>query len=88
MMMHTRISNAATLFVLAFALIASPALAKEHENPGNGNGNGGGRDVHNGGGRDVRGAPAPIIGGAASLPVLAVGYGVYWLVKRRRKPNV
>ncbi len=66
-------------FVLAFALIASPALAKEHENPGNGNGNGGGRDV--------RGAPAPIIGGAASLPVLAVGYGVYWLVKRRRKVN-
>jgi hypothetical protein len=66
-------------FVLAFALIASPALAKEHENPGNGNGNGGGRGVH--------GAPAPIIGGAASLPVLAVGYGVYWLVKRRRKVN-
>ena len=65
-------------FVLAFALIASPALAKEHENPGNGNGNGGGRDV--------RGAPGPIAG--AGLPVLAIGYGVYWLVKRRRKPNV
>ena len=65
-------------FVLAFALIASPALAKEHENPGNGNGNGGGRDVH--------GAPGPIAG--AGLPVLAIGYGVYWLVKRRRKPNV
>ena len=64
-------------FVLAFALIASPALAKEHENPGNGNGNGGGRDVH--------GAPGPIAG--AGLPVLAIGYGVYWLVKRRRKAN-
>ncbi len=35
---------------------------------------------HNGG---VHGAPAPIAG--ASLPVLAVGYGVYWLIRRRRK---
>jgi hypothetical protein len=69
-------------FVLAFALIASPALAKEHENPGNGNGNGGGRD-HKGG--DVHGTPGPIAG--AGLPVLAIGYGVYWLVKRRRKVN-
>jgi hypothetical protein len=31
----------------------------------------------------VRGAPAPLAG--AGLPVLAVGYGVYWLVKRRRR---
>ena len=31
----------------------------------------------------VRGAPGPIAG--AGLPVLAVGYGVYWLIKRRRK---
>ena len=31
------------------------------------------------------GAPGPIVG--AGLPVLAIGYGVYWLVKRRRKPN-
>ena len=29
------------------------------------------------------GAPGPIAG--AGLPVLAIGYGVYWLVKRRRK---
>src|SRR5215475_5477864 len=27
------------------------------------------------------GAPAPVAG--ASLPVLAVGFGVYWLVRRR-----
>lgn len=58
-------------------LFVSPALAKEHENPGNGNGSGGGQDV--------RGAPAPLIGGAASLPVLAIGYGVYWLVQRRKR---
>ena len=34
-------------------------------------------------GHGVRGAPGPIAG--AGLPVLAVGYGVYWLIRRRRK---
>ena len=29
-----------------------------------------------------RGVPGPIVG--AGLPVLALGYGVYWLVRRRR----
>jgi hypothetical protein len=33
----------------------------------------------------VHGAPGPIAG--AGLPILAVGYGVYWLVRRRRKPQ-
>lgn len=28
------------------------------------------------------GAPLPLIG--ASIPGLAIGYGVYWLIKRRR----
>jgi hypothetical protein len=32
-----------------------------------------------------KGAPGPIAG--ASLPVLAVGFGVYWLIRRRRKPE-
>jgi len=32
----------------------------------------------------LRGAPGPIAG--AGLPILAVGYGVYWFV-RRRKPR-
>jgi MYXO-CTERM domain-containing protein len=30
-------------------------------------------------------APGPVAG--ASLPVLAVGFGVYWLVRRRRKSS-
>ena len=30
----------------------------------------------------LRGVPGPIVG--AGLPFLAIGYGVYWLVKRRR----
>jgi hypothetical protein len=33
--------------------------------------------------KKVHPAPAPIAG--AGLPFLAVGYGVYWLVKRRRR---
>jgi len=39
-------------------------------------------DYKNGG---IHGAPGPIAG--AGLPFLAVGYGVYWLVKRRRKAD-
>ena len=30
----------------------------------------------------ISGAPGPIAG--AGLPILAVGYGVYWLIRRRR----
>jgi hypothetical protein len=40
----------------------------------NGNGNG-----------NAHGAPGPIAG--AGLPILAVGYGVYWLIRRRRKSD-
>jgi hypothetical protein len=62
---------------LAFTLmtVAPPALAC------NDNGNCVNAPGHN---KDnVSGVPGPIAG--AGLPVLAIGYGVYWLVKRRRK---
>lgn len=56
------------------AFLLSPALA--HEDQGN----------HYGwfkAGHKYSGAPGPIAG--AGLPILAIGYGVYWLVKRRRR---
>jgi hypothetical protein len=46
----------------------------------NGNGN-----CENAPGHNKVGAPGPIVG--AGLPALAIGYGVYWLAKRRRKKN-
>ncbi|MGY3605637.1 hypothetical protein [Bradyrhizobium sp. Leo121] len=50
----------------------------------------GGGNCDNAPGRDppgqrVGGAPGPIAG--AGLPILAVGYGVYWLIRRRRKQD-
>jgi hypothetical protein len=67
-----------TLSAAAFvAVIASPGLAC---NGGGNCENAPGQLNKNG----VHGAPGPIVG-AAGLPVLAVGYGVYWLVRRRRK---
>ena len=59
--------------VLTFAL-TPPALAC----------NGGGNcENAPGQNKSVHGAPGPIAG--AGLPIIAIGYGVYWLVKRRRK---
>lgn len=58
------------------AALCSPALCQDNQGP-NGNYQG-----WNGGGGH-HGVPGPILG--AGLPVIAVGYGVYWLICRRRK---
>jgi hypothetical protein len=77
---------AATLFALAGAMVfGTPNLAnaQSQQNGNNGNhGNGNNGNGNNGNG-NIRGTPGPIAG--AGLPFLAVGYGVYWLIKRRRK---
>jgi len=58
--------------ILASAILISPTFG--HDNHG----------WHdNDHGHNFHGAPGPIAG--AGLPFLAVGYGVYWLVRRRRK---
>ena len=70
---------------LASAILAAlglPVLA----DPGNGNKNGWSNpnNPHYDGG-SVHGAPGPIAG--AGLPILAVGYGAYWLVRRYRRKS-
>ena len=57
--------------------VLSPALANPGGIPDGGVGQG------NGNGNHVHGAPGPVAG--AGLPFAIVGYGVYWLVRRRRK---
>ena len=60
---------------LGSALMLAPVSASAC----NGNGN-----CENAPGQNrFHGAPGPVVG--AGLPVLAIGYGVYWLVKRRRR---
>jgi hypothetical protein len=65
--------------VALLMLVLSPALADPGgiPNGGVGNGNGNGNEKH------AQGAPGPLVGGIPAL-VIGVGYGAYWLVRRRR----
>ena len=65
--------------VLLLALSSVPALAQ-----GGQNGQGQNNDDQGRGGQ-TRGAPGPIMG--ASVPVLLVAGGVYWLVRRRKRAS-
>jgi hypothetical protein len=65
------------------AALCVPALAGNQNGQG-GNGQGGNGQGGNGQG-GVHGAPGPIAG--AGLPILAVGYGAYWLVRRYRRKS-
>ena len=76
----TRERQAMRRLVVTSAVLAAlclPALA----DPGNGNENG--RDNPNN--PHYRGAPGPIAG--AGLPIIAVGCGAYWLVRRYRRKS-
>jgi hypothetical protein len=70
----------------------SPVLARDIDNngwPGDGQGGQGGPSGngqgcgHGRGAGGSYGAPAPVLGGG--FPILVVGYGVYWVIRRRKK---
>ena len=91
--------QAIRISLFALAIISLPALMlqsayAQRGGPGGGfggpgggfggpGGPGGGRGGPGGGPGGHYGAPGPIVG--AGLPAFVVGYGVYWLVRRRRK---
>ena len=61
-----------TLLVIPMALLLALGVIPALAKSDNGNGNG-----------QVKGAPGPLAG--AGLPVLLVGGGIYWIVRRRKK---
>jgi hypothetical protein len=68
--------------LLSSALVAAlcvPALAQNGNGPPGQNGNSPGQN------NNVQGTPGPIAGaGLTSIAVVLGGFGIYWLVSRRR----
>jgi hypothetical protein len=63
---------------VVLAALCVPALAQNQ-----GGNSQGGNNNNQGGNGGAHGVPGPLVG--AGLPFFAVGYGVYWIVRRRRK---
>jgi hypothetical protein len=68
-------------FIIAAAILSGTgmsALAQNNQDPNNNNQGGGNHPA----------APGPLVGaGPVGWVIGGVGYGVYWLVRRRRKAN-
>jgi hypothetical protein len=72
--------NMKQLIIAAAILSATSMSAWAQNNQGQNNNNQGGGNYH--------GAPGPLVGaGPVGWVIGGVGYGVYWLVRRRRKAN-
>jgi hypothetical protein len=67
---------AVLMTVVALPALSMGAIAKDHDHDR------GDRNHDRGDRGHYSGVPGPIAG--AGLPILAVAYGVYWLVRRRR----
>jgi len=63
------------LFISLALLLALSVPALGQNQGGNGGGNGGGG----------RGAAGPLVG--AGLPVLLIGGGIYWIVRRKKRSS-
>ena len=62
--------------MLLLLALSVPAMAQNQNGQGGNNNNQGG----------IRPAPGPLMG-AGLLPVLLVGGGIYWLVRRKKTPS-
>ena len=72
-------------FVL-FTALCLPGLAGQGQNGNGQGGNGQGGNGQGGNGQGYYGVPGPIAG--AGLPVIAIGYGIYWLIQQRRRRKI
>jgi hypothetical protein len=63
------------LFPMVLAMALSLPASAQNNQGGNNNNQGGG----------YRGAPGPIVG--AGLPVLLIGGGIYWMVRRKKRAS-
>ena len=74
-----KLALCAALMVVVLPALSTGALAKDDDHDR------GDRDRDRGDHGHYSGVPGPLAG--AGLPFIAVGYGVYWLVRRRRRAN-